>query len=394
MPKVLTPSTEQDVVDAIGQAAGKGRSLEIRGGGSKADFGAPDRNADVLDMSAFGSVIDYDPAELVLTAGAGTPLADIQALVASENQMLAFEPFDHGTIYGRGKGAATIGGVVAAGVAGSRRVSAGAARDHLLGFKGVSGRGEAFVAGAKVVKNVTGYDLPKLICGSWGRLVALTEVTLKVLPRGREQTTLMIEGLSPEQAHKIMARAMASHADVSAAAHIPAGVGGPYALTGLRLEGFGPSVAARSAMLTALGAPEHTMFTAPQVAATSFWDGIRDLAPLTSGRMLWRVNVPPSQGCAVAAAMEAKGVKWLFDWAGGLVWLGGDCDPQLVRDAAAAAGGHATLVKAPADLRARVAAFHPPAPGVGALEARVRRAFDPSGVFETGRFLEAARHAD
>ena len=188
--QTFQPTTEQDVVDAIAQAASDGRHLEIRGGGSKAEFGAPDRNDDILDLTAFASVIDYDPAELVLTAGAGAPLSVIQALVESENQMLAFEPFDHGPLFGRPAGAATIGGVIGAGVAGSRRISAGSVRDHLLGFKGVSGRGEAFVAGAKVVKNVTGYDLPKLVCGSWGRLVALTEVTLKVLPRGRAMNSV------------------------------------------------------------------------------------------------------------------------------------------------------------------------------------------------------------
>jgi glycolate oxidase FAD binding subunit len=394
MAKTFRPSTDQEVVDAVQQAAADGRRLEIRGGGSKAPFGAPDRDADLIDMTAFGSVIDYDPAELVLTAGAGTPLTTIQALVASENQMLAFEPFDHGVIYGREGGAATLGGVVAAGVAGSRRVSAGAARDHLLGFKGVSGRGEAFVAGAKVVKNVTGYDLPKLICGSWGRLVALTEVTLKVLPRGREQTTLMVEGLSPEQAQSLMARAMGSHADVSAAAHMPAGAFGARPVTAIRLEGFGPSVAARSAMLTAMVAPDHPILVAPQADAAAFWTNLRDLTALASNQTLWRVNVPPSRGCSVVAALEPLGAAWLFDWAGGLVWLGVDCDPRLVRAAAAAAGGHATLVKGSIALRAHVPALHPPAYGVAALETRVRRAFDPSGVFETGRFLEAAHHAD
>jgi glycolate oxidase FAD binding subunit len=308
--------------------------------------------------------------------------------------MLAFEPFDHGVIYGRLPGAATIGGVVAAGVAGSRRVSAGAARDHLLGFKGVSGRGEAFVAGAKVVKNVTGYDLPKLICGSWGRLVALTEVTLRVLPRGREQTTLFVEGLTPEQAHRFMARAMASHADVQAAAHAPAGASGAGAVTALRLEGFGPSVAARSAMLIAMGAADRPIFAAPPADATAFWDSVRDLTPLASGAALWRVNVPPSRGCSVVAALEPHGAQWLFDWAGGLVWLALNCDPRWVREAAAAAGGHATLVRGASALRAQVSALHPPARGVAALEARVRRAFDPSGVFETGRFLEAVSHAD
>lgn len=393
MARILKPASEQEVVDVLAEASAKGRRLEIRGGGSKANFGAPKRDADILDMSAFASVIDYDPAELVLTAGAGTPLNVIQTLVASENQMLAFEPFDHAAIHGGPISRTTIGGVIGAGVAGSRRLSAGAARDHLLGFKGVSGRAEAFVAGAKVVKNVTGYDLPKLMCGSWGRLAALTEVTLKVLPRGREQLTLMIEGLSPKAAHMVMARAMASNAGVSAAAHIPAELGGGYALTAIRLEGFGPSVAARGAMLSALAAP-HTAFTAPPTAAEALWKSIRDLSPLADAETLWRVNVPPSGGCSVVAALEPHGARWLFDWAGGLIWLAADCDPALVRAAAEAGGGHAALVRAPADIRARVPVLHPLAPGVAALEARVRRAFDPAGVFETGRFIEGGRRAD
>ncbi len=390
MQPILSPATQGDVIDAIRDAADKGARLEIRGGGSKADFGAP-VDAAVLDMSGFGAVIDYDPAELVLTAGAGTRLSEIEALVASENQMLAFEPFDHGPIYGRPAGAATIGGVVAAGVAGSRRVSGGGARDHLLGFKAVSGRGEAFVAGAKVVKNVTGYDLPKIAAGSWGRLAAFTEVTLKVLPRGRTQTTLFAHNLTPEQAHALMARAMASQADVSAAAHVPAG---QESLTAIRLEGFGPSVVARTGMLVALGEPDFQLFEADEYKAKSFWTLVRDLTPIADGRPLWRVNVPPSGGCAVVAALEPLGAAWLFDWAGGLVWLSFDGDPRLLRDAAQAAGGHATLVRAPADLRARVCALHPPSGGVAALEARVRRAFDPSGVFETGRFLEGQPRAD
>lgn len=389
----LTPANEGEVIEVIGAATADGRRLEVRGGGSKAEIGAPNHDAVVLDMSAFASVIDYDPAELVLTAGAATPLAHIEALVASESQMLAFEPFDHGPLFGRPAGAATIGGVIAAGVAGSRRVSGGAARDHLLGFKGVSGRGEAFVAGAKVVKNVTGYDLPKLATGSWGRLAAMTEVTLKVLPRGRERSTLLIEGQTPAEAQALMARAMGSQAEVSAAAHIPAATRGGSALTALRLEGFGPSVAARRDILSAVCA--STAVVATEAEADVFWDSLRTLAPLADGRPLWRVNVPPSGGCAVVAALEPLGARWLFDWAGGLVWLTIEGDARAVRAAAQAAGGHAALVRAPEAMRAEVPAFHPTSPGVMALERRVRQAFDPLGVFETGRFLDReAVHAD
>jgi glycolate oxidase FAD binding subunit len=381
---ILRPGSAGDLSDAIADAARKGIRLEILGGGSKADVGATVRDARALDMAGFAGVIDYDPAELILTVGAGTKLAEVEALVAAEGQMLAFDPFDHGPIFGRPAGAATIGGIVAAGVAGSRRLSRGGVRDHLLGFEGVSGRGERFVAGGKVVKNVTGYDLPKLMCGSWGRLAALTQLTLKVLPTGRTSATRLIEGLSPEQARIAMARALGSRADISAAAHFP----GSPAITALRIEGFGPSVEARSAMVDELLAEHGPVRPASEEQAAALWESLRTLAPLGAECPLWRVNVTPSQGPAIVAALEPHGARWLFDWAGGLVWLGFQGDPELVRAAATRVGGHATLIRAPEELRARVPALHPPAPGVAALEARIRRAFDPAGIFETGRFLD------
>jgi glycolate oxidase FAD binding subunit len=284
--------------------------------------------------------------------------------------MLAFEPFDHGPMFSRTEGAATIGGVIAAGVSGSRRLSRGAARDHLLGFKAVSGRGEAFVAGGKVVKNVTGYDLSKLITGSWGRLAALTEVTLKVLPRPQVALSLAADGLAPEAAVKLMSRAMGSQADVAAAAHRPG-------LTVLRLEGFGPSVEARSALLRGRAPGLRLMDDAD---ADRFWEALRN--PLPGHPALWRISLPPSRAPGVVASI---GGDWLMDWAGGLVWSAGE-DAAQVRGAAEAVGGHAVLLRAPDRVRAEVPALHPPSPAVAALELRVRRAFDPAGVFETGRF--------
>lgn len=382
------PQTAEDLVDLISDAMRADVRLEIRGGASKASIGAP-REATAIDMTAMSGVIDYDPAELVLTARAGTPLAEIEALVASDGQMLAFDPFDHGPLLGRPAGAATIGGVVAAGVAGSRRISSGGARDHLLGFKAVSGRGEPFAAGAKVVKNVTGYDLPKLAAGSWGRLFALTEVTLKVLPRGQEQATVALQGLSPDQAQAAMARAMGSQADVQAAAHIPP-EGSRPAQTLVRLEGFGPSVAARIGMVQALWSGLGELAVLSRDQAQAVWSELRHLAGLADGRALWRVNTPPSGGPKLVAALEPLGARWRFDWAGGLTWLTLDGQAEAVRAAAEAAGGHAMLVRADEATRCAVPALHPQPAGVAALEARVRRAFDPQGVFETGRFLEGA----
>jgi glycolate oxidase FAD binding subunit len=347
----------------IADAAASGRKLEITGGGTRAEVGAP-REAERLDMGGFSGVIDYDPAELVLTAGAGTPLAEIEALAAARGQMLAFEP--------HGAPGSTIGGVVAAAVSGSRRVSRGAVRDHQLGFKAVSGRGEAFVGGAKVVKNVTGYDLPKLAAGSWGRLFALTEVTLKVLPRPPEQVTLAAEGLDAAGAVALMARALGSQADVAAA-------GSADGLTALRLEGFGPSVAARRMLLQAM-APLRVL---PEGEAEAFWSALQ--RPLPKAPVLWRLSLPPSR----AAEVADKGLgPWRMDWGGARLWLA-CADAPAVRAAAQAAGGHAVLARAPEALRRTVPAFHPQPGPVMALEARLRRAFDPMGVFETGRFFDA-----
>ncbi len=383
-------NTAAEVADAIADAARAGATLEIRGGGSKAPIGAPRQSA-ILDMSGFCTVSDYDPAELVLTAGAGTPLSLIDQLVDSEGQMLAFEPFDHGPIFGEPAGAATLGGVIAAGAAGSRRLTMGGARDHLLGFTAVSGRAEVFVAGAKVVKNVTGYDLPKLAAGSWGRLFAITEMTVKVMPRGRESATRVIEGLSPDAAQRAMARAMGSQAEVTAAGHIPAALNGGVSVTAWRLAGFGPSVAARCGMVEAALADFGAVRTPDAETAARIWKDLRTLSPLGGGRPLWRVNTPPSQGPALAQALEQLGALWMFDWAGGLTWLTFDGDAGLVRATAAQAGGHATLIRAPEEMRRAVPALHPQPAGVAALEERVRRAFDPAGVFETGRFHEAGR---
>lgn len=373
---IIRPADEAEVADAVQAAVDAGRKLAIRSGGSKAAVGASAPEAVTLDLSALTGVIDYDPAELLLTVRPATPLAEVLALVAGRGQMLAFDPFDHGPIFGQPAGAATIGGVVCAGVSGSRRLSRGAARDHLLGFRAVSGRGETLIGGSRVVKNVTGYDLPKLVAGSWGRLVAVTEMHLKVVPHGPERVTMAVQGLDAPAAYALMARAMGSQADVAAAAHLPEG-----GLTALRLEGFGPSVKARAEILAGFGA-------APLSAddGEAIWAEARTLSSLGQDAPLWRVNVPPRGGPVVVAVLAPLGARWLFDWAGGLVWLTFDGDAALVRQAAAEAGGHAALVRAPQALRAQTPAFHPATAGVRALEQRVRHAFDPDGVFETGRF--------
>ncbi|MCH7629886.1 MAG: FAD-binding protein, partial [Proteobacteria bacterium] len=351
--------------------------LELRGGGTKADFGAP-RDAQIVSLAAMAGVVDYDPAELVLTVRPGTPLAQIQAMVAAEGQMLAFEPW--------GDAGATIGGTVAAGVAGSRRVTAGSARDHLLGLTAVSGRGEVFVAGAKVVKNVTGYDLPKLLAGSWGRLAAMTELTLKVLPAPRVTTTLVAHGLAPRAAYGAMACALGSNAEVSAAAHLMRGI------TLLRVAGFAPSVNARCAALPGLLRDHCALAPIGEAEAASLWAEAMTGHQL-AGAVCWRIHLPPRRAPDLIEALEPLGIDWAMDWGGGRLWVALDDAGSGVRTLAAQLGGEATLVRADAPTRARISAFPPRPAGVAALETRVARAFDPAGVFATTRFAEDA-HAD
>jgi glycolate oxidase FAD binding subunit len=357
---VLAPTTLDELTEAVRGTA----KLEIRGGGTKADMGAP-RETDILDMTGFTGVVDYDPAELVLTVRAGTPLAEVQALLAENRQMLAFEP--------HGEEGATIGGVVTAGISGSRRVSAGGARDHLLGFTAVSGRGEIFTAGGKVVKNVTGFDLPKVMAGSWGRLAAMTELSLKVLPAPEHVATLAIRGQSVGEAARAMAQALGSPIGPAAVAFLP----GAEALTLFRLEGFAPSVAARAARLVE---------AEPMIEADAAWTALRTLSGLPANAPLWRISLSGRQLPKLAEALDGLGAIWLADWGGALVRAAFDGDPVLLRDAVAGAGGHATLVRASPELRRTTPTFHPQPAANEALEARVRRAFDPQGRFETGRF--------
>lgn len=374
---VLHPRDAADLSQILADAAANGGKIELSGGGTKADFGAP-REAVTVSLRALAGVVDYDPAELVLTVRPGTLLADVETLVAAEGQMLAFEPW--------GAAGATIGGTVAAGVAGSRRVTAGSARDHLLGFTAVSGRGVAFVAGAKVVKNVTGYDLPKLLAGSWGRLAAMTELTLKVLPRPRVSVTLVAEGLDPRSAHAAMACALGSNAEVSAAAHLRRGV------TLVRVAGFAPSVEARCAALPGLLSAHCALRRMEEAEALPLWAEAMTGGSL-SGAVRWRVHLPPRKAADLVQRLEPLGADWAMDWGGGRLWLAHDAESLAVREEAAQLDGEATLVRAGAELRTQICALHPPALGVAALERRVRAAFDPDGIFATGRFMEDA-HAD
>lgn len=388
----MTPADAREASEILASASADKRPVTIVGGGTKANVGRRTNEVQPVSTAKLAGVIDYDPAELVLTVRAGTPLDEIETLLAAEGQMLAFEPFDFGPVFGRAPGASTIGGVVGAGLAGSRRLSAGNVRDHVLGFSAVSGSGEIFKAGGRVVKNVTGYDVSKVMTGSWGRLALITEMALKVLPRSRETLTLALRGLPVDPAMKAVAEAMRSQAELAAAAYAPRD---QSSLTLFRLEGVGPSVEARGKLLSDVLSGIGPLERLEAAEARDLWTSMRDASRLGQGGpgdVLWRISLPMSAGARVAVAVMEAGGQPLIDWAGGLVWA--LAPPNLaaarIRGLAEGAGGHAVMVRAPEDVRRSIPALHPQAPGVAALEARVRDVFDPAGIFDPHRFGAAS----
>ena len=399
MSDVLKPRDAKDVEDAVRWALSNDKALELVGRGTKRGLGRPSQTDLTLDLSSITGVTLYEPAELVLSAHAGTPVAEIEALLEKNNQQLAFEPIDYGPLYGNEANRGTLGGVIAANLAGPRRIKAGAARDHFLGLSGVTGRGETVKSGGRVVKNVTGYDLCKLLAGSWGTLAALTDITIKVLPKAETEATVLVSGLDDARACAAMAAAMGSSCDVSGAAHVPdhvaswfEGLPRPEASTVMRLEGFTPSVAHRKETLAALMKEFGPVSLLDEKDSGVLWRDIRNVRPFTleaaRERPLWRISVAPRRGHEIAAAITPA-AQMFYDWAGGLIWVAmpfaGEPDAASIRGAVAIAGGHATLVRAPTAVRAAMDVFTLEEPALAALSKRVKESFDPKGVLNPGR---------
>jgi glycolate oxidase FAD binding subunit len=365
----------------------------------------------LLDLSALNAVTSYEPNELIITVQAGAPLADVKSLIDSRNQQFAFEPVNTSLLLGT-PNIGTIGGMIGAGLAGPRRIQAGGARDHLLGAHAVSGFGDSFKAGGRVVKNVTGYDLCKLLAGSWGTLAVMTEVTLKVMPRPEGERTLVLRGLDDAIANKAMTAALGSPFDVSAAAHVPnsafrAAVGAlgdlgfqRGAVTLLRLEGITASAVHRAAALTRILAPFGAAEIVEDAASAAIWSSVRDVEPFAASGTLgawpvWRIVCPPATGGTLGQALARDtGGDMIYDWGGGLIWAAlppaPDAQAALVRQRVDAVGGHAMLVRASEQVRRNVDVFHPQQGGLAALGERVRHGFDPKNILNRGRLIRGS----
>lgn len=374
MVEVCRPDNAHSLAECVAECVEARRSIAVRGAGTSRLSIEADS---ILDLSLHHGLIDYDPEELVISVRSGTSLAEIQALLEERQQMLAFDPVDPMTIGGGAPGGTTIGGVIASGNEGPRRVSAGAARDHLLGFTAISGRGDHFKAGGRVVKNVTGFDLAKLFTGSWGTLGVFDIVTLRVLPLPRFEATLVIR-CDCRRGGRLMAAALRHAATVSCAAwHNGRAM--------LRLEGFRPSVEARiDQLVRALGC--HAAELADSADSVALWDEVRTVSPIAATDALWRASLPTTEGAAFVEPFLAEGASVLLDWGGARVWLGvgdeGDAAADVVHRRVMALGGHARLVRASPAVRKQAP---PAADAVTAkLNARLRDAFDPHRLLNPG----------
>jgi glycolate oxidase FAD binding subunit len=402
MTRVLQPQDAAEVAAMVAAQAETRRPFETLGHGSRRRLGRPVETETSLDLQRLSGVVTYEPNELVLTVKAATPLAEIAALLAGERQQLAFEPPDYGPLWGEPAGLGTAGGLIGVGHAGPRRPFAGSARDHVLGFKAINGAGEPFAAGGRVVKNVTGFDLPKLMTGAHGTLGVLTEITLKVLPAPQAACTMVFQGLADDAGLALLRAAAAGSIPVSGAAHLPADLGGVAALqafagravTFVRVEGPSAVVPLAVDRLRAALQPQGgACEVLGQAESVALWRALGGAEPFAGvGGAVWRVSAPASVAAGFGAELRAAGLRLFYDWAGRLLWILAPPDAELgggslIRQALArhAADGHATLIRGDENLRRRVAPFQPQSPGVAALSARLKAQFDPLSLFNPGR---------
>ncbi|MCZ8313301.1 FAD-binding protein [Phreatobacter sp.] len=383
-----TPSTAAELAAIVTEARRARTPLAVAGGSTRAGLGRPVQAAATVSTAKLSGITLYEPAELVIAAKAGTPLREVTETLAARGQRLPFEPMDHRRLLGS-VGEPTVGGVAAANVSGPARINLGAARDSMIGLKFVNGLGEDVKSGGRVMKNVTGLDLVKALAGSHGTLAVFHEVCFKVLPVAEAERTLVIEGLDVAKAVAALSAALGSPFEPTGAAHVPA-KGADAARTLIRIEGFAASLAYRTDALSKLLAPYGAVSVIDGEAGLTLWADIRDAAIFSdTEEAVWRISVPPSAAPALAERLAPLAPRLMLDWGGGLVWagiaIGSDAGAKAVHAAAKAAGGHATLIRAPEVVRGSVDVFAPLATPAMALQKRIKASFDPDGILNPGR---------
>jgi glycolate oxidase FAD binding subunit len=395
------PDTVEELAYLVAEAADTRTPLEVMGRGTKREVGRPVQHGAVLSTESLVGVPLYEPSELVVVALAGTPLAQVEAMLAENEQEFPFEPVDLGPLLGFPPGQGTIGGVVATNMSGSRRILSGAVRDHVLGVQAVNGRGETIRAGGRVLKNVTGYDLGRAIAGSWGTLAVLTEVSLKVLPMQREVRTVLCFGLADPNGVEALCLALGTPFEVSGTVHMHAGLAERFSdqeianagasVTAIRVENFPASARYRSSRLKQMLQAYAPALELDTMRSRIFWQEVRGLKMFeNTERPLWRISTVPSAAPKLVHSLARKiDVRVLYDWSGGLVWLEtppiSDAGAVEIRRTLAEFGGHATLIRADTPSRAAIDVLQPLDPPHMTLTAGLKRAFDPVGILNPGR---------
>lgn len=389
MSEMNMSKAESDLAFQVNEARESKTPLRIEGGGTKLDVGRPIQSARAIFTTPLNGITLYEPAEMVISALAGTPLRDVEHALSEKGQMLPFEPSDYRALLAK-DGEPTIGGITAANISGSRRISVGACRDSLIGIRMLNGRGEMIKSGGRVMKNVTGLDLAKLACGAWGTLGILTETTFKVLPKPETIVTLILYGLDDARAVEAMSLAVTSPFDVTGAAHMPKGLE-RVAATLIRLEGFKASVDYRIAQLKTLLQKFGSSEILDQEASTAVWRKIRNVEALVVPRddAVWRISIAPSKSIAFLQRLAmVQSFRHFFDWGGGLIYVQcpteEDAGAFTIRNELRGTGGHATLLRAPPEIRTAVDVFEPEHPAIRKLSDEVRATFDPARIFNPG----------
>ena len=390
----FTPETRTEIEEIIQEALANKTPLKITGFGTKSALGGAVQADDELSLSAHSGITDYQPEELVLVAKSGTPLLEIEETLAQKGQMLAFEP-PHLTQFYSADHPGSIGGMIACNSSGPRRISAGAARDYLLGFDAISGRAGYFRSGSKVMKNVTGYDLSKLMCGSFGMLAVMSEITLKVLPRPEYTTSASIECASLTEAQSALAAGFGSATEPSGGAIVKTADGFRAVL---RLEGVQISVQDRVAALSELLSAKGQIAVMPPEESDDFWRFMRDVRWVDAqAEQVWKLSVTPSFAPHIIAALERDyKIDYALDWAGGLIWIAGQGDGLGADIRAVLAqndGGHATLMRASNAAQAGLPVFQPLDTALGGLQTRIKAAFDPEHILNPQK-IDLAGAAD
>lgn len=389
-----TPESRAEIEEIIHRALQEKTPLKITGFGTKSGLGGQVQADDELSLSAHCGITDYQPEELILVAKSGTPLLEIEETLAKKGQMLAFEPPHLAQFYGA-EHPGSLGGIIACNLSGPRRISAGAARDYLLGFDAISGRAGYFRSGSKVMKNVTGYDLSKLMCGSFGMLAVMSEITLKVLPRPEYTTSLSVECSSLTEAQSALGTGFGSATEPSGGAIVKTAEGFRAVL---RLEGVQISVADRVAALSDLLSAKGQIAVMPPEQSAEFWRSMRDIACVdAAAEQVWKLSVTPSFAPLIIAGLERDyKIDYALDWAGGLIWiagqgagLGADIRAMLAQHD----GGHATLMRADSRVQASLPVFQPLESALGGLQTRIKTAFDPEHILNPQK-IDLAGAAD